>query len=103
MLELEKQINIRRRNENIAAFQKAEQEERLKQQLKNEERAQKNLEKGNIPPQKPNMARSNKPTQKKKEVVKRLITEDEADFARYVGEIDGQEVVPYQRENSTNN
>lgn len=82
--ELEKKIDLERRNEKVERLKKAEAEELLEKQIKNEERSKNLIQTTIIPSGKKLMVRSDKPEHKMKRKNEVSLTEEQMDYIKYV-------------------
>lgn len=80
----EKKLDSQRRQDKVEKMKKLEKEEILQQQLKNDERARKNMEKKVQQGLKVTMTRSEKPEPQRKVKEVAQLTEEQMDYIRYV-------------------
>ncbi|CDW91642.1 UNKNOWN [Stylonychia lemnae] len=80
----ERRLDIQRRNLKVERLKKAERDQILQQQIKNDERARKNMEKKINNTARKIMTRSSKPDPERKEVEKVQLTQEQQDYIKYV-------------------
>eukprot|EP00347_Sterkiella_histriomuscorum_P004118 403361685 len=80
----ERKLDIQRRNEKVEKLKKAEKDAIIYQQIKNDERARKNMEKVVQVGQRKDMTRSIKPEPQRKVKEEVQLTEEQLDYMKYV-------------------